>query len=762
MLHFKYKLLIGFLFFISRLGAQSYTVSGYVTDAKSGESLIGVTVSCAAAKKGTATNGYGYYALTLPTGTYDIQFSYLGYATQKLQVRFDKNNTLNVHLSESGAEIKEVEIKASDSKGRQQVQNTELGKLNVPMELIRKVPTLFGESDLIKVLQLMPGVKRGTEGTTGMYVRGGGTDENLILLDEAPVYNIGHLLGFFSVFNSNSIKDVAMYKGAFPAMYGGRLSSILDIKMKEGNNQRFSTQGSIGIIASNLTLEGPIIKNKCSFIISGRRTYLDKVLQLFKAQLPYYFYDVNAKVNYIVNDRDRIYLSSYFGRDVLKASSNPNDSLNAGINSFVGNFTITARWNHAYKNNKLFHNLSVIQSNFRYSIDGKVLDNSVFVGSYIQDIGAKIDYEYKPREKHDLKFGAAVINHHFRPNVVSTKGAISEFLKSKPGGSIYNQEISGYVANDQDLGARWKLNYGLRLSSTLVTAQWYAGLEPRVAGKYMLDENSSLKVSYSRMKQYLHLISSSAVSLPTDLWYPVTKLVKPGISDQISAGYYRYFEKYKINISAEGYYKRLYHLIEYREGANLILNDNYENELVFGKGSAYGMEWLVQRNEGKLSGWVGYTLSWSNRTFADLNEGKTYYSKFDRRHDISVVANYTFTPRKSLSIAWVYSSGSPFTARISQYLMPNPTFTNIEVLPVYTSKNAIRLHPSHRLDVDFCYKNRIKSKFKGEWHFSAYNFYNRIQPNRIQIVQDPSTGLYKYQEAGLFGLILSVAYNFQY
>jgi hypothetical protein len=518
--------------------AQSYTLSGYITDAKDGESLIGVTVSCPSEKKGAVSNGYGYYALTLQKGNYEIVFSYLGYIAEKKIIRLDSNISLNIRMKETTSDVKEVVVKASDQKGRQQVQSTEMSRINVPMELIRKVPTLLGESDLIKVLQLMPGVKRGMEGTTGMYVRGGGNDENLILVDEAPVYNTGHLLGFFSVFNSNSIKDVSLYKGSFPALYGGRLSSILDIKMREGNDQRFSAQGSVGIIATNITVEGPIVKNKCSFIISGRRTYLDRVLKvLSKGQdvFPYYFYDLNAKVNYKITDRDRIYISSYFGRDVLKAQSDPRDSLNAGINSFVGNFTVTARWNHAYKKN-LFHNISIIQSSFRYNIEGKVLNNSVLVTSYIQDIGVKADYEYKPDEKNNIKFGAAVINHHFRPNVVSTAGDITEFLKSKPGSSIYNQEISLYASDDRDMGPRWKVNYGARLSSTIVTGAFYKGFEPRLAAKYPIDENSSVKFGYSLMNQYLHLVSSSAVSLPTDLWYPVTKLVKPASSNQFCAG----------------------------------------------------------------------------------------------------------------------------------------------------------------------------------------------------------------------------------
>ncbi|MBI3233500.1 MAG: TonB-dependent receptor plug domain-containing protein, partial [Bacteroidetes bacterium] len=623
-----------------------------------------------------------------------------------------------------------------------------------------------GERDIIKVLQLMPGVKRGGEGGTDMYVRGGGADQNLVLLDEATVYNSGHLLGFFSVFNSNSIKEVNLYKSAFPAQYGGRLSSILDIKMKEGNEKAFETKGSVGLIASNLSIEGPIIKDKMSFAISGRRTYLDKVIQWTVPEnvfrFPYYFYDLNAKINYKINKKDRLYFSSYLGRDILYNRVKDSTSvLPVNLNTFLGNFTVTSRWNHYYKNIKLFHNLTVVHSQFRYNIDGNFAGNSLLIKSSINDLGVKLDYDYHMNPEHWIKFGAVLMNHTFKPNIITTQGVISDLLKSKSGSKIYNQEMGFYFNDEYTVNHRIKVNYGARLSGTYVQNTFYHGFEPRVSGKYSINSTSSIKASYAKMKQYLHLVRSSSIALPTDLWYPVTKNVAPGKSNQVSLGYYKSINKYKTTFSVETYYKWLNDVIDYKEGAVLFLNDNYESELVKGNAKAYGFEFLAQKDVGKLSGWIAYTLSWSKSTFPDLNGGKTFFSNNDRRHDISVVANYEFNKRFSMSAVYVYSSGRPFTPRISQFLMPNPTLTNVDVLPIYTDRNTVRLHAARRLDIDICYKNKPSKKTKLEWHLSIYNFFARTQPQRIVITQD-ANGNYKYQEKGLFGIIIAPALNFNF
>jgi hypothetical protein len=761
--------LLGLLSLTIIYGQNKNTISGYVYDQKTGESLIGVNVVDETSREGTTTNDYGFYSLTLPSGKKKIAFSFLGYQKTVRDIELNKNTTLNIRLSDADQELETVVITAEAQKEKERVASTDLGKVDMPMTLLRKAPVLLGESDVLKVLQLMPGIKRGSEGQIGLFVRGGGSDENLILLDEAPVYNAGHLLGFFSVFNSNSLKDVSMYKAAFPAFYGGRLSSILDIKMKEGNDQRFATQGSLGLISSNLTVEGPLVKNKGSFIVSGRRTYIDKVFQAVGQQLPYYFYDLNAKLNYKISEKDRVYLSSYFGRDVLYAPEIENDgsdtsatNFDTDFTTFLGNFTISGRWNHSYPSGKLFHNLTVLTSQFRYNINGSFAANSLKIESNINDIGVKLDYDYRPSSTATIKYGAAITNHDFRPNVISIQGEIGAFLKERPVNLIRNKEVAAYGSYDWDINERLKLTAGLRLSGSFVQGEAYGGLEPRLAMRYNLAKETSVKLGYARMKQYLHLIGSSAIALPTDLWYPSTKNVKPGKSDQISTGIFHYFEKIRTNVSIEGYYKWLDNLIEYREGAVLILNDNYEQELVTGKGWAYGAEFLAQKSHGKWTGWIGYTYSIAKRQFDELNKGQSYYSKFDRRHDFSIVSMLDLTKRISFSFSWVYSSGSPFTPSVAQYFMPNSTFTKIDILPVYTPRNDVRLSAAHRLDFDITLKGRKRKRWEGEWHLGAYNTYARTQPNRIAIELNPETQKLEYVQRGLFGFVGSVSYNFKF
>jgi hypothetical protein len=752
-------------FLFNSIIAQTVSISGYVYDNQTGESLIGVTVKALTEKKGTATNSYGFYSLTLPAGTHVLTFSYLGFDPTEKTVQLQESQNLNIRLGEKNQIIKDVVISAQATHAQEMVKNTEMSKISIPIEILKRTPVLFGESDLIKAIQLLPGVKRGGEGSVGMFVRGGGNDENLVLLDEAPVYNIGHALGFLSVFNTNSIKSVDIYKGAFPTQYGGRLSSILDVRMREGNDQRFSTQGSIGNIASNLTVEAPLVKGKGSFILSGRRSYLDKMVKWFTAyQIPYFFYDMNAKANYKINDRDRVFVSSYFGNDIISGGTKKDtNNLDVGIDSKLGNFTITSRWNHIYNNNKLFHNLTVLRSQFRYNIEGRVLGNDVLIRSAINDLGAKLDYNYLPDTKTTIRFGTAITNHIFRPNLISVQGDISEIIKNRPAKKITTQEMALYGSIDRDFGADWKLNGGLRLSGTTVQGVFYKNIEPRLAARYAFNDKHSLKIGYARMNQYLHLVSSSSLALPTDLWYPVTKTVKPGASDQVSFGYFTYFgTKSKVEFSVETYYKKLHNLLEYRPGAKLFLNDNYEKELIFGKGEAYGFELLAQKNSGKLTGWIGYTLSWANRTFDAIDNGKEFYSRYDRRHDVSVVANYDFFRRFGVSFAWVYSSGSPFTPIVAKYLQPYPSYNGVELLPVYPSKNTYRLHGARRLDIDFVFRGKKRPRWQGEWHIGAYNAGNRTQPNRVVLTFDSTTGKEKYQERGLFGIIGSLSYNFKF
>ena len=772
------KLLIPNLFFFlfsSMIFAQSeVTISGYLTDKTNGEALLFANVFIKGTTVGVNSNEYGYYALDIPANEdVTVSFSYLGYQETDKVLNLSENKKVNIGLSPDGATLVEVEVVSTKiNSAKEAVKSTEMSKVDIPIEQIKTIPTVGGELDIIKVVQLLPGVTKGGEGTSGMFVRGGDADQNLVLLDEATVYNISHLFGFFSVFNADAIKDMSLIKGAFPANYGGRLSSVLDIRMKEGNKKQFHGAGGIGLLSSRLTLEGPIIKDKASFLISGRRTYIDRVFKAANQVLPYYFYDLNAKLNYTVSENDRIFYSAYFGDDVLSFDQDDiedvdveNDStdldFDLGFGFKIGNFTQTLRWNHIY-NPKLFSNLSIIHTAFNYDINGKVGENSILVKSEIMDIGAKMDFTQFASDTRKYRFGGQLINHRFRPNILSTTGLVSELIDNQRGDVRNALELGLYGNAEYKFGEKYKVNAGLRLSSGLVKGESYGGLEPRLAATYILNDFQSFKASYSRMYQYMHLVSSSTVALPTDLWYPVSAKVKPQNSDQVAIGYEHYFEKSDLKVTIESFYKKMRNLIEYKEGSNLILNDNFEDQLINGDGESYGLELFFQRSIGRINGFAGYSLAYSKRFYDELNGGEPFWAKYDRRHTVSLAANYNITPRFTFSMVWEYLSGARFTPFKAQYLFPNSTLTDIELIPVYTKRNEVRLSPSHRLDVNFVFKNKRKRWFKSEWHVGAYNVYHRATPYRVNVRLNKETGDLEYVQPGLFGFIPSVAWNFQF
>lgn len=754
-----------FICFVCTIGTlsaqQTYTLSGTIADSTNGETIIGAIVYVKSIGKGTTANTYGFYSLTLSEGTYDVSFSFISYETTVKRITLNKNVSLNLKFKPESTALKEVVVSAESSKEKEEVKSTQMGMISLPIEQIKHVPCIGGEVDIIKVMQLMPGIKRGGEGQTGMYVRGGDADQNLILVDEATVYNVSHLFGFFSVFNNDALKDVMIYKGGFPASYGGRLSAVMDIRMKEGDMQKYHVDGGIGLLSSHLTVQGPIIKDTASFIISGRRSYIDQVFKLAysKNVLPYYFYDINAKVNYKITNRDRIYMSSYIGDDVLAFKQKADSSL-LDFGFYLGNITGTLRWNHLYKNDQLFSNISLIYTRFRYDVHGDFANNSVLVKSSIQDLGAKADYNYYKSSGNKFMFGGSIVNHSFRPNVVSTAGEISQALASQEGGLLSTQEMAIYGLNDRSLNARWNINYGGRILFVNANGTSYGGFEPRLSATRVLTETQSLKFGLSRMIQYMHLVSSSSIALPTDLWYPVTKKVKPQSAIQIAIGYNKFFEKRKLMFTTEIYVKSMENLIEYREGANLILNNNFEEEIVSGKGAASGIELFLNKTVGRFNGWIGYTLSVSTRKFEDLNKGKEYYAKYDRRHDWSFVVNYEMSKRWSVSAVWVYSTGLRFTPVVGNYFMPNAALTGADIFPIYTDRNAIQLPASHRLDINFVLKSKEHKHWKSELFLGAYNFYNRAQPYQIRITGEGSG--YKYQAVGLFGFIPSIGFNFSF
>jgi len=753
-------------------GQKSMTISGTISDSQSGEGLIGAMVYCKSQGAGTVTNAYGFFSLNLKIDTGLVIFSFLGYQPLRMDLKeFHDKPMREIKLEPSSSEIKEIVIYAEDE-AKDQLNSTQGNVIKVPMSKMNMLPNLLGESDIIKALQLMPGVTPGGEGSSSIFVRGGEADQNLVLLDEAVVYNSGHLLGFFSVFNSDILKDVKLYKGGFPSNYGGRVSSVMDVRTKDGNMNKFHGMAGVGLLSSKFTCEGPIWKNRIAFIVSGRRTYIDQVFKLIQQPLPYYFYDLNAKVNFRISDKDRVYLSAYLGNDVLDFSyaddsispdtANTSKSYSAKFGFDIGNRTTTLRWNHIYSST-LFSNLSVIYNTFSYNIDASDNNNILKINSSIRDYSAKLDYDYYANSKNHISFGVQFTNHLFEPNLVFTEGEINEFLKEQNSPQLYSNEYAIYALDEFDLGKKVKFNAGLRYTYASSQTSGYQGLEPRISMNYLYKENRSLKLSYCTMNQYIHRISSSNFVLPTDMYYPVTDLVKPQKSHQFAMALNRNFKENSYLFTFEAYYKSLSNQIEFKEGTKLFLNNTFEKDLLSGTGESFGAEVLLQKEKGTLTGWLSYTLSWSNRHFANLNGGKTYYSRNDRRHNFSVVGIYKFNEKWSLCVTWIYMTGARFTPIIGQYLMPNAGRTSVEAIPIFAERNSVVMSPVHRLDFNFTFtpENAKKRRLQSEWQFGMYNLYNRAAPYRIDIQYD-SRGFYQYIQPGLFGRILSVAYNLKF
>jgi len=768
----KNKLMfISFVLLIAtiQLNAQ-IVISGKITDTKTGEDLIGATVMVKGTGIGTVTNSYGFYSLEISHKqdlNVIINFSYLGYKTISKKIVENKTIRMDVSLEPTSNGLKEVTITASKSDYKEELNRVEFNVNKIKMKQVETLPVLAGEIDLVKIIQLMPGVTGGVEGTTGMYVRGGKDDQNLILLDEAPIYNLSHLGGFLSVFNPDVIKDVKLVKGAFGANYGGRLSSILDVKMKDGNNKYYQVHGGVGIISSRLTIEGPIIKDKASFIISGRRSYIDKILGLFKFKFPYYFYDFNAKLNYKINKNNRIFYSRYQGYDKLKFDTD-NDDFAINFGFVIGNTTNTLRWNHIHSS-KLFSNLTLITTKFNYDLNSRVkLDSfilnsnyDVYVGSLINDIGMKYDFDYYRKSGNTYKFGAELTHHNFRPNAITLNANDSTIYSKNDTIKLNSIDFGLYALNDWKINRKFRLNYGIRLAGSIVENKTYFSLEPRFAARYLIREKDVLKFSYSRMNQFIHRVSSSNLTLPIDVWRPISNNIKPQISNQVSFGYQHLFEKQKISFSAESYYKLLNNIIAYKEGTNLILNNDFISNLVNGKGRAWGFEFLIKKDEGRLNGWLGYTLSWADRKFEKLNHGKRFPAKYDRRHNLSIVLNYRMTKRWFTSAVWVFISGLRATAKVGKYISPRPSFTGFDIKPIYTSRNAVKLSDSHRLDISITRRGNAHKRFYGEFSIGAYNVYNRVQPAFVSIRFEPPAN-YKYIQPGLLGTLVYIKYDFHF
>ncbi|MFM2268618.1 MAG: hypothetical protein RL757_2059 [Bacteroidota bacterium] len=766
----NFRLSFLFLFFCNILQAQNmFTLSGYVRDAKTNETLVGANIyNKEKIVQGTISNPYGFYSLTLPQGEYKIVFSFIGYPNKEVIVDLNKNQILNAEMSE-GVQMEEFVVTAKQAD--ENVSSTKMGTVTVAAELTKKLPALMGEADILKTIQLIPGVKA-TEGSSGFYVRGGGPDQNLVLLDEAVVYSPGHLLGFFSIFNADAIKNTTLIKGNMPAQYGGRLSSVVDIQMKEGNNKTFGVDGGIGLIASRLTVEGPIQKEKSSFIISARRTYVLDLLQPYInttrfAGTNYYFYDLNAKVNYQISEKDRVYLSGYFGRDIFSFNSK---TQGFGFKMPYGNATGTLRWNHVF-NPKLFANISAIYNDYDFAIGGGQDVFQFKLSSGIRDWNGKIDFDYSPNYRNAVKFGVNYTFHRLTPSVVTATNGQEQFsnnLKPK-----LAHEIATYINDDYKITDDLSLYLGLRggvfthvgpykafKSNEIVKS--YPFIEPRFSGKYAFNKQNSVKFGATFSNQFLHLVSNSTSTLPTDVWVPSTDVVRPQQGWQYALGYFRNFNDNMYEFSAEVYYRGLRNQIDYPD--NYVQNGarDVEENFVFGSGRAYGLELFLKKSKGNLNGWIGYTLSKTERSFPDIENGRWYPATYDRVHDVVLVANYQISKKWELGGNFIYGTGSTFTPLLRLFLI-NQTFQRD-----YGSRNSARYSDYHRFDfaATFTPKPNSKKPFTSTWTFSVYNTYNRLNPFFVyyNIQSDLQAGTAKATalKVTLFPVIPSITWNFKF
>lgn len=765
--------------------AERVTLNGYVKDSLSGESIIGATISVNGQSKGVLSNQYGFYSITLEAGAYTISASHVSYMGKSVNIDLLENKSYTFELVPKSASIGEVVVFSRKRDGN--IKNAQMGKTDLSINQIRNIPAFMGEVDPLKAIQLLPGVRNAGEGNAGFYVRGGGPDQNLILLDDAVVYNTGHLFGFFSVFNADAIKNVSLIKGGMPAQYGGRLSSVVDIAMKEGNINKFQMEGGIGLIASRFSVQGPIKKNKASFILSARRTYIDALVKPFIKKSSsfygsgYYFYDVNAKVNYRFSEKDRLYLSGYFGRDVFDFA---NAKRSFKTNIPWGNATATVRWNHVF-NRRLFANTTLVYNDYQFKFSAQQENFEIGLSSGIRDGSAKVDFDYYPLPNHKIKFGGLFTYHKFIPNVASGRQD-SVIFKPNNEGTKYATETALYLQDDWEPGVRWKINYGIRWSTftqvgpytryirdqnlnPLDSTQYksfepvktYGGIEPRVTIRYSINDQTSLKAAITRSLQYIHLVTNAGTTLPTDLWVPSTYLVRPQKSWLYALGFFKNFADNTYETSLEVYYKDMQNQVEYAEGYTPSLRDP-EEEFVFGKGWSYGAEMLMNKLKGRFTGWVGYTLSWTWRRFPDLNEGLKYPTKYDRRHDLSIVTHYELNRKWKFGAVFVYGTGNAITLPERFY------FISGVLTQEYSRLNQYRMKAYHRLDLSATYTPQPKKKrnVKSSWVFSIYNTYSRLNPYFIYFDQNGSlsNGDLKVQakQVSLFPIIPAVTWNFSF
>lgn len=733
--------------------SRKFTISGYVTDGTSSETLIGANILESRQQQGTTTNPYGFYSITLPAGETELSFSYLGYTTRQYRLELSKDTLINV-LMQDNNQLEEVVI-VSD-KAEAGITATQMGAQEIPIAQIKNTPSILGEADVMKTIQLMPGVQAGVEGSAGLYVRGGGPDQNLILLDGVPVYNVDHLFGFFSVFTPEAVKKVTLFKSSFPARFGGRLSSVVDVRSNDGDMKKYHGTLSVGLLSSKIQLEGPIIRDKTSFNISARRSYIDLIAKPFMPKddkISYYFYDINAKINHKFSDRSRLFLNFYNGKDsyYFKTTDSSSSMYKDKMSLNWGNTIATARWNYIF-NQKLFSNTTVAYNKYRMDANSTVytktnLIESISESNYhsnyhsgICDWSYLIDFDYNPTPAHHIKFGAGYLHHDFRPEVATSKIQEKEdgitkqdtLYNSISNSTIQAHEVSAYIEDNFDIGSRLRMNVGLHLSMFRVQKRNYFSAQPRVSARYQLTRHTALKASYTKMSQYIHLLSSTPISMPTDLWVPVTSKIKPMQAHQYSLGSY-YTGLPGWEFSVEGYYKQMRNVLEYKEGVSFLgSSSGWENKVEMGKGRSMGIEFMAQKTTGKTTGWIAYTLAKSDRKFAvgGINNGERFPYKYDRRHNLSLVVNHKFSNRIDIGASWIFSTGGTATIAEEVTAIIRPGEDAIQQKDYIEKRNNYRLPASHRLNIGVNFNKKTKHGVR-TWNISLYNAYNAMNPTMI-------------------------------
>lgn len=755
--------------------AQNQTISGFLADSSSGEKVLYSTVIIEELGTGTTVNEYGYYSISVPKGNFTVLINQMGFKTYRKEVKVDGNIKLDIFLSPEVQNLGIVEIKVEKKESNENIKKADAGTMDIDIKELDKIPVVFGEKDILKTIQLLPGVSTTGEASSGLFVRGGNADQNLILLDEAPIYNASHVLGFFSIFNSDALKDMKIYKAGAPAKYGGRSSSVLDIRMKEGNNKSYHGTAGIGLISSRFNIEGPIVKEKGSFIVSGRRTYADLFLKAAKDPIvrntKLYFYDLNLKANYSINEKNKIFFSGYLGNDVFQP-----DSL---FSIIYGNKTSTLRWNHLFSS-KLFMNTTAIYSKYNFSTSERYPGIKNELKSGIENITLKQDYTYFLNNSNKLKFGWDLNNQKFIPSIY-TRTELGEEIKYNTT-TKQGVEASLYGQNDQKIGEHIQLNYGIRISSIHlygpaihydfndaeeVTKTYkydnnkfyksYYGFEPRFNSSFQINENSSIKSSFARMYQYSNRISHSTAGTPFDYWLPVSLNIKPGITDQGSIGYHRNFANNKFESFVEVYYKDMKNLIDYKDGAETFITDSIESQIEYGKGRAFGLEVFLKKRTGKFTGWLSYTLSQSERQFDNINSGNWFHARQSRTHDFSIVGMYDLSDKISLSASWIFYTGDAITT-------PNGTIQiDNQIIQLFTERNGGRNPNYHRLDLGMNIKLARKEKYESDLNISIYNAYNKFNPFSTVYTTSPSNPNKTVSiQTAILPFLPSISYNLKF